>query len=271
MLACDRSGLAWCSPLATCDGNIAAPVMSTEQIIPKLEHVTIQSLVIFDDPQYSSQIDRQRGAPLSPPTLLVSFSSAWFLWTWETIWVLSNCRVPTMTSNELEVPISNIVKLMNCLPGNVNVGALTFLLANANYSYAKDAVLVLPHSGLSKYDKTQCEVKSVSRLCLSVWVTGECTDCCRTTVFPTSHVSESNVLTITISPHIRLPSPNHSISPDSNPILSDVWMDEITAMLLHRLQHLPIRVISAHPYLYLESNQLSFCSYAQQYKWGWKL
>lgn len=70
-----------------------------------------------------------------------------------------------MTSNELEVPISNIVKLMNCLPGNVNVGALTFLLANANYSYAKDAVL--PDSGLSEHDKTQCEVKSVSRLCLS--------------------------------------------------------------------------------------------------------
>ena len=54
-------------------------------------------------------------------------------------------------------------------------------------------------------------------------------------------------------------------------VMFDVWMDEITAMLLHRLQHLPIRVISAHPYLYLESNQLSFCSYAQQHKWGWKL
>ena len=70
MLACDWSGLAWCSPLATCDGNIAAPVMSTEQIIPKLEHVTIQSLVILDDTPILLILvmDRQRGGapPLTP-------------------------------------------------------------------------------------------------------------------------------------------------------------------------------------------------------------
>lgn len=181
-------------------------------------------------------IDREEEHLHSRPMSVYS-TAAWFLCILETIWDLSNCRVPTMTSNELEVPISNIVKLMNCLPGNVNVGALTFLLANANYSYAKDAVFVLPHSGLSKHDKTQCEVKSVSRLCLSdrrmYWLLSHYC------VPPTSHVSESNVLTITISPHIRLPSPNHSISPDSNPILSDVWMDEITAMLLHRLPATP--------------------------------
>ena len=59
-----------------------------------------------------------------------------FLWLWETIWVLSNCRVPIMTSNEFWVPISKVVKLMNCLLENVNVGTahqvcwplLTFLL-----------------------------------------------------------------------------------------------------------------------------------------------
>ena len=135
-------------------------------------------------------IDREEEHLHSRPMSVYS-TAAWFLCILETIWDLSNCRVPTMTSNELEVPISNIVKLMNCLPGNVNVGALTFLLANANYSYAKDAVFVLPHSGLSKHDKTQCEVKSVSRLCLSVWVTGECTDCCRTTVFPPHLMSPS--------------------------------------------------------------------------------
>ena len=69
-----------------------------------------------------------------------------FLWLWETIWVLSNCRVPIMTSNEFWVPISKVVKLMNCLLENVNVGTRTsgvlatfdFPLA-ANYSDARDA------------------------------------------------------------------------------------------------------------------------------------
>ena len=53
-----------------------------------------------------------------------------------------------MTSNEFWVPISKVVKLMNCLPENVNVGTRTSgVLATfdfppaANYSDARDAFL----------------------------------------------------------------------------------------------------------------------------------